>query len=203
MKVVEVFADVCCPFTHVGLRRFVEHRARIGAANDVVLRVHAWPLELINGEPLSATVVAHEVRDLRAQVAGDVFTGFRAEAFPATSMPAFALAAAAYERDLALGERVSLAVRDALFERGVDVSSPDALAELARELGVPAAAGGHDAVEADWAQGRSRGVVGSPHFFASGEGFFCPGLSIDQRDGHFHIATDHEAFEAFLARVYG
>jgi hypothetical protein len=30
MTVIEVFADVACPFTHVGLRRFVDRRAELG-----------------------------------------------------------------------------------------------------------------------------------------------------------------------------
>lgn len=50
VRVVEVFADITCPFTHVGLRRLVRHRESVGR-NDVVLRVRAWPLELVNDEP--------------------------------------------------------------------------------------------------------------------------------------------------------
>ena len=53
---IEVFADVVCPFTHVGLRRLVDRRDELGAS--AVLRVRAWPLELINGEPLAADLVA-------------------------------------------------------------------------------------------------------------------------------------------------
>lgn len=64
---IEVFADVVCPFTHVGLRRLVERRHELGSS--AVLRVRAWPLELVNGEPLAADVVAEEVRELREQVA--------------------------------------------------------------------------------------------------------------------------------------
>ena len=51
MDALEVFADVCCPFTHVGLRRIVRRRAELGR-DDVVLVVRAWPLELVNGVPL-------------------------------------------------------------------------------------------------------------------------------------------------------
>ena len=48
MRTIEVFADVLCPFTHVGLRAVAEQRARAGR-DDVVIRVRAWPLELVNG----------------------------------------------------------------------------------------------------------------------------------------------------------
>src|SRR5206468_3084962 len=50
--VIEVFADVRCPFTHVGLTRFVARRHELGR-REPRLRVRAWPLELVNGEPLS------------------------------------------------------------------------------------------------------------------------------------------------------
>jgi hypothetical protein len=49
-RLVEVFADVGCPFAHVGLRRFVERRDELGR-DDVVLWVRAWPLELVNARP--------------------------------------------------------------------------------------------------------------------------------------------------------
>jgi len=45
--VIEVFADVACPFTHVGLKSFVARRAGLGR-DDVILRVRAWPLEIVN-----------------------------------------------------------------------------------------------------------------------------------------------------------
>ena len=91
--VVEVFADLGCPFTHVGLRRFVERRAERGRG-DVHLLVRSWPLEVVNGTPLDADFIAEEVDDIRAAVAPDLFTGFAATAFPASSIPGLALAAA-------------------------------------------------------------------------------------------------------------
>jgi hypothetical protein len=83
VTVSEVFADVRCPFTHVGLRRLVEHRNRTGA--DITLWVRAWPLELVNAAPLDDQLIAHEVVELRRQVAPELFDGFRASRFPAGS----------------------------------------------------------------------------------------------------------------------
>src|SRR5947209_6984790 len=97
---IEVFADVACPFTHVGLRRFVSQREASGR-RDLVLRVRAWPLELVNGVPLDAAFIAEEVGDLRAQVAPALFAGFDERRFPHSSLPALALAAAAYEEGAA------------------------------------------------------------------------------------------------------
>ena len=85
MTTIEVFADVACPFTHVGLRRLVERRDELGRT-DVRLRVRAWPLEVVNGEPLDPAFIEEEVDDIRAQVAPDLFTGFRRGAFPASTL---------------------------------------------------------------------------------------------------------------------
>ena len=91
---IEVFADIVCPFTHVGLRRLVE--ARDARSAHSTIRVRAWPLEWVNGRPFDAEVVGHEIEALRSDVAPEMFAGFDAAHFPRTSMPAFGLVAAAY-----------------------------------------------------------------------------------------------------------
>jgi predicted DsbA family dithiol-disulfide isomerase len=197
---IEVFADVTCPFTHVGLRRLVKRRGDLGSS--AVLRVRAWPLELVNGIPLAADLVAEEVRALRKQVAPDLFAGFDPTRFPKTSLPAMAVAAAAYRRSAPLGERVSLAVRQALFEEGRDIAAGDVLADIARahHLTGPDAAD-RAAVFTDWSEGRRRGVQGSPHFFVGDEGFFCPALKITRVADRLQIANDDATLEAFLTRA--
>ena len=102
---VEVYADLGCPFTHVGLRRFVERRAEAGR-DDIALVVLAWPLEIVNGRPLDPAFIAEEVDEIREQVAPGVFAGFDPAAFPATSIPGMGLAARAYEQGAAVGEAV-------------------------------------------------------------------------------------------------
>ncbi len=195
--VIEVYADIWCPFTHVGLRRLVDERAKRGAA--VVLRVRPWPLEIVNGKAMDAGFIGEEVDDLRAQAAGDLFTGFDVEHFPSTTLPALALAEAAYRQDAATGEALGLALRDALFEQGRDIGDPVVLAELASALGVGTATQADaDAVLASYEEGRARGVIGSPHFFTPAGGFFCPALDIERVDGHLQIRPDLRAFEAFV-----
>jgi predicted DsbA family dithiol-disulfide isomerase len=203
MTVIEVFADVCCPFTHVGLRRLVERRRSL-AREDVALRIRAWPLELVNGAPLDPAMIAEEVDELRAQVAPDLFEAFDPAAFPPTSMPALQLAAAAYDASLATGEQVSLALRTALFEHGRDIAAPAVLAEVAREAGLTGPAASQERVRADWAAGRARGVVGSPHFFVGEDqdGFFCPTLDISRVDGHLRITMDEAGIEEFLRSCF-
>jgi predicted DsbA family dithiol-disulfide isomerase len=205
-----VFADVACPFTHVGLCRLIEARAAASRL-DVGLWVRAWPLELVNGEALDPTFVAEEVDELRDQVAPDLFAGFRADRFPRTSLPAFVLAGDAYAVSAERGEAASLALRHALFEEGRDVADPAVLAELASELGLPTAAeraeadrhgDDHPGPLADLAEGRERGVIGSPHFFTPVGDFFCPSLDIARVDGRLRIVADVEAFESFAAACF-
>ena len=198
---IEVFADVVCPFTHVGLQRLVAHRREIGA-NDVI-RVRAWPLELVNGKPLAAALVAEEVAELRAQVTPDLFVGFAQTQFPSTSLPALDLAAAAYRRSTPVGEQVSLALRHALFEEGRDIASPTVLADIARSHDLrPTGPGDRAAVLDDWEDGRRRGVAGSPHFFVDGNDFFCPALEISRVENHLQIRRDDAGFERFLAQAF-
>ena len=201
METIEVYADVRCPFTHVGLRRLVQRRAERGGGPRLV--VHAWPLELVNGEPMDPHHIGVEVDAIRDQVAPDLFAGFTVEAFSSTSLPALALTAAAYEVSGEVGEQVALVVRDAQFEQGRDIADASVLAAIAAERGVgPVTEAHHEQVRADWATGVERGVIGSPHFIVDATGFFCPGLDIAHDDAGFHIAPDAEAFEAFVAQAF-
>jgi predicted DsbA family dithiol-disulfide isomerase len=197
-RLVEVFADVGCPFAHVGLRRFVERRDELGR-DDVVLWVRAWPLELVNARPLDPHLIAEEVDEIREHAAPDLFTGFDTTSFPASSLPAFALAAAAHRRDPSTGERVSLALRDLVFEQGVDIADAAVLDRLAEEHDLTVDRVDHECVLGDHAEGVRRGVVGSPHFFTAGGGFFCPALDVSRDSrGHLRISTDPDGFAAFV-----
>ncbi|HYF46045.1 MAG TPA: DsbA family protein, partial [Acidimicrobiales bacterium] len=193
-----------CPFAHVSLHRLVDDRARAGA-EDVVIRVRAWPLELVNGEPTEADHAASEIDDLRAQVAGDLFTGFERSAFPVGSIRALGLSVAAYDVGPEVGEAVSLAVRDALFEHGRPIGDPEVLAAVAAEHGVdlPEEEESRRRVEADLAEGRARQVEGSPHFFVGGASFFCPALDIEDQGDHLRISVEHQRNEDFLRRAFG
>ncbi len=206
MDIVEVFADVLCPFTHVGLHTLIDRRAERGL-DEPRLRIRAWPLELVNGKPLDPGHIAAEIVALRASVRPDLFAGFTVDTFPSTSMTAFALTAAAERSgDPVLAERVGMAVRDAVFEHGLDIGRPEVVAEIAAQFGLrPLDAAATDAaVRSDWAEGKERGVVGSPHFFTEGGGnWFCPALAISRDDvGNFIVAWK-EGNEAFLGSVFG
>jgi 2-hydroxychromene-2-carboxylate isomerase len=202
MPTIEVFADVTCPFTHVGLHRLVERRTALGR-DDVRLLVRAWPLELVNGTGLDPCAVATKVGALRASVGPDLFGGFDPATFPPTTLPALDLAAQAYRRGLVVGEQVSLRLRDAVFEEGHDVSDPGVLAEIAEGARVPHPAEGvRHQVIADWREGVERHVVGSPHFFVGDQDWFCPSLRIAHVDGDLQIDRDIEEFERFVGACF-
>jgi len=204
MTVLEVYADIWCPFAYVGLHCVAARRSARGRG-DVPLVVRAWPLELVNGAPLDPDTTASHVRELRAQVAPHLFAGFDTRHFPTTSLPALALAHAGYRRDLATGEAVSFALRDALFEKGLDLSRPDVLSDVAGPLGVgPAGAADEESVRRDWEDGVRRGVEGSPHFFCGSVDTFCPALDISRReDGELVVRNDTAALETFLDTCFG
>jgi len=201
--VVEVYADVTCPFAYAGLGALMRHRHERGR-DDVVIRVRAWPLELVNGKPLDPLHTAEHVEALRAQVTPDLFAHFEPAHFPRTALPALALVAAAYRVGDRVGEDVSMALRRALFEEAADISQPGVLAEVARAYGTGATGPADDAaVLADWHEGQARGVQGSPHFFCGDADAFCPSLDISRDGGGLlHLRRDTDALDDFLAGCF-
>ena len=204
-KYIEVFADVGCPFTHVGLLRFVESREE-RARQDVRLRVRSWPLEIVNGEPMSGSFIAEEVAEICEQVSG-YFDGFDGTAFPSSSLGAMALASVAGSVDVAVGESVSLELRDLLFEHNTDVSDPEVLEAVAKRWSVPFDTADSELhrqiVLEEHREGVARGVTGSPHFFTSSGDFFCPALAVGRDEsGHLRVTTDPGGFGRFLEACF-
>ena len=200
MATVEVFADIVCPFAYVGLTQLIERRHQLGR-DDVRFRIRAWPLELVNGEPVDAKLIGEEIQAIRPQVAPDLFGGFDPDRFPASTLPALALTACAYDIDDAIGEAVAMQLRRLVFEHGRDVSDATVLTEVAQRNGVPNL-GDMGVVQDEWIVGRSRGVVGSPHFFVDGESVFCPVLDIRHVDGALLVKIDKQAYETFVTRCF-
>ncbi len=120
--------------------------------------------------------------------------------FPATSMPALRLEVRARRQSAEIGERVSLALRDALFERGCNIADPSVLRDIAASCGVPEPlAEVDDEVIADWRDGERRGVIGSPHFFGARGNWFCPTLTITHLDGELRMADNREGLDRLAA----
>ena len=201
MTTVEVFADVTCPFTHVGLKQVVQHVGAMAEPADVLVR--AWPLEWVNGTPLAVDAVLTKAAALTEQLGVNDFAGLRRDRWPESTIPALNLAATAYERDAATGLAVSLALRSALFEEGLDVGDAEVLGSIAADHGLTAPV--RDAlpsITADYELGQRRGVQGSPHFFVDADGFFCPALDLGHDDeGHLTARFDRDQLADFFARI--
>jgi predicted DsbA family dithiol-disulfide isomerase len=199
---LEVFADVWCPFAHVGLRAAAAFRS-VRGREDVPFLIRSWPLELVNGVPLVPATTAEHVRELREQVAPDLFRGFDVAHFPTSSLRALALAELGYRRDAHTGEAVSFALREALFEEGRDVASDEVLGDLATRYGLDPLEATEESVRASWSLGQARGVRGSPHFFCSGRDAFCPTLEVRRDgDGHLEVAWRAHELETFLSTCF-
>lgn len=205
MRTVEVFADILCPFTHVGLHTLIDRRTERGLT-EPRLRIRAWPLELVNEAPLDRHHIAAEITALRDSVRPDLFAGFSIESFPQTSMAAFALTAAADRTDdPVVIEEVGMALRNAVFEEGIDIGRADLVAPIAARLGLEPLDDESTAaaVRADWDEGSSRGVVGSPHFFTDdGGSWFCPGLDISRDSRGDFVVAWKKGTENFVGSVF-
>ena len=176
---VEVFADVNCPFAYVTLTRLKGQRDMLGS--PAVIRVRAWPLELVEARPWDAELVAREVAALQGSVAPDLFAGFPAHSgFPASSIPALNAAAADPS------EAFAIAVRRALWEEGRAVTGSTEPSPV---------------VLADYAEGKARDVLGSPHFFfPRGATVFSPVFDVAQAGSGFTITDRMAGFAALCAR---
>lgn len=198
---VEVFADITCPFTHVGLRIMRAELDKL--STPATVRVRAWPLEWVNGEPMDGTAVAGKVLNLRPQLGDAHFANFDPLSFPTTTIPALNLTASAYELDAESGLRMSLEIRDLLFEQGHDIASNDVLGPLAARYGLdtPTLEPSQSILD-DYEAGQQLQVLGSPHFFVADEDFFCPSLDL-QRDeaGNLKAQVDVHGIADFLSRI--
>lgn len=197
---LDVYADITCPFTHVGLKRVVDEIGHLDEHIDLVVR--SWPLEWVNGAPMDPRAVAKKIATLRDQLGVHLFTGFRVDAWPDSTIPALNLAAAAFDVDGATGLAVSLAVRDALFEEGRDIGDPAVLAEIAERFGLPTPDTEPCArLCAEYEEGQRRGVRGSPDFWLGDSEFFCPALTLGHDDAGLTAEFDADGLQRFLDQV--
>lgn len=196
---IEVFADVWCPFAYVGLRTIASELKRRGRS-DVELHVRAWPLERVNDAPMNPAKTEEHIHHLRASVAPDLFRGFNNKTFPTTTIPAMALTACAYRTSSSAGIAMAFAVREALFEDGLNIADDEVLQRLAARFGLHMPdVNDFQSVIDDWHEGQRRGVIGSPHFFCGDLQGFCPALDITRDPEHgMTIAMDSAGATAFL-----
>jgi hypothetical protein len=86
---------------------------------------------------------------------------------------------------------------------GRNIADAAVLRDIADPYDLPAGRAADDkAVLAEWDEGRRRGVVGSPHFFAGGRDFFCPSLQITRIHGHLRVRFDQQGLQDFLQACF-
>ncbi len=122
MTEIEVFADVGCPFAHMGLSMLVDERAR----RESVRRETPGPGLATGDRQWQTGSKRGRRRKGRSAAASQLGTGrfhdFDGSAYASTFLPAMELTAAAFEADPRIGEAVALEVRDLTFEQSVDVA---------------------------------------------------------------------------------
>ena len=189
--IVEVFADVSCPFAHVGLRRFVEQRALVLTGRP---------------RPSSPRVAARARQWLSARSPNrprHMSRSFATKSHPISS-PASTLDRSPNRhsrrwdwRPPHIGSAIASGNGSAwryamLSSKPAATSATRRYSERSRpnrESSVPTS-DAVDAVIADWEEGKRRGVRGSPEFFVKGRGYFCPTLDITRVGGQLHIVRD-------------
>jgi len=98
---------------------------------------------------------------------------------------------------------MSFALRDALFEEGLDISRSDVLSDIAGSFDIgPYDAADEKAVLSDWEDGVRRGVKGSPHFYCGDFDAFCPSLEISRGEDGLVVRNATAVLDSFLANCF-
>ena len=129
----------------------------------------------------------------------------RSRALPTTTLPALACAHAANRHGTATGEAVSLALREALFEAGLDISrAPGAGRDRRTVWRGPAGPPRRGWRARRLARGNGAGRQGLTTLLLRGPDAFCPSLDISRDgQGHLTVKPDFEALDAFLKGCVG
>jgi predicted DsbA family dithiol-disulfide isomerase len=122
---VAIWSDIHCPWAFVATHRLRQERDVRGL--DVVFDQRAWPLELVNGRGIPEHIVPEEMTVL-ANHEPELFSRFRGDSWPSTSLPAFELVAAARRGyGMRAAEDVDYYLRLAFFRDSVNLSIRPAL----------------------------------------------------------------------------
>ena len=193
---IVVFADIGCPWAHVAVHRLHETRARLGLEDDVVFDMHAFPLEVINGQPTPKRILDAEIPVAGALEpdAGWQMWQRPEHEYPVTMLPALEAVHAAKERGARVAERLDRALRRGFFGQSRNVSMRHEILEVARTVesldAVALAAALDDgraraALAEDRAVAEGDEVQGSPHLFLpGGEDVHNPGIAMHWEGEH-------------------
>ena len=217
---IVVFADIGCPWAHVAVHRLHETRARLGLDDRVVFDVHAFPLELVNGQPTPKKTLDAEIPvtgALEPDAGWQMWQRPEYE-YPVTMLPALEAVHAAKEQELKVAEGLDRALRRGFFGASRSVSMRHEILEIAATvpgLDTDALAAALDdgrarsALAADHRVAEGDEVDGSPHvFLPGGEGVHNPGIEMHWEGKHgegFPVVDkdDPGIYERLLAAAAG
>ncbi len=193
---IVVFADIGCPWAHVAVHRLHETRARLGLEGRVVFDMHAFPLEVVNGQPTPKKILDAEIPVAGALEpdAGWQMWQRPEHEYPVTTLPALEAVHAAKEQGLKVSEGLDRALRRGFFGASRNVSMRHEILEVAQTvdgLDVRALAAALDdgraraALAEDRTVAESDEVKGSPHvFLPGGESAHNPGIEMHWEGKH-------------------
>lgn len=193
---IVVFADIACPWAHVAVHRLHETRARMGLDDRVVFDLHAFPLEVVNGQPTPKKVLDAEIPVTGALEpdAGWQMWQRPEHEYPVTTLPALEAVHAAKEQGTRVAEQLDRALRRGFFGDSLNVSMRHEILDVAATvpgLDVTALAAALDdgharsALADDRAIAESDDVDGSPHvFLPNGTGVHNPGIEMHWEGEH-------------------
>ena len=193
---IVVFADIGCPWAHVAVHRLHATRASMGLGERVVFDMHAFPLEVVNGQPTPKKILDAEipVAGALAPAAGWQMWQRPEHEYPVTTLPALEAVHAAKEQGLKVAEGLDRALRRGFFGASRNVSMRHEILELAAtvpglDVGALAAAlddgRARSALADDRAIAESDEVQGSPHLFLpDGVDVHNPGIDMHWEGKH-------------------
>lgn len=217
---IVVFADIGCPWAHVAVHRLHEARGKMGLDDRVLFDVHAFALEIVNGQPTPKKILDAEipVTGALAPDAGWQMWQRPEHEYPVTTLPALEAVHAAKEQGLKAAEQLDRALRRGFFGASRNVSMRHEILEVAATvpgLDVEALAAALDdgraraALADDRALGESDEVDGSPHvFLPNGVSVHNPGIEMHWEGKHgegFPVVDkdDPGIYERLLAAAAG
>jgi predicted DsbA family dithiol-disulfide isomerase len=216
--VVTVFADLWCPFAHIAIHRLHTTRERLGLTGRVHFDVHAFPLELLNGEPSPRTGTDSEAAGLGRlePAAGWQLWQAKDYLFPSTTLPALEAVIAAKAQGLPAAEQLDRALRRAFWAESRCVSNRAVIMAAAASTGVVDTAAlaealddgrARSALSADAALSATERVTCSPHLFLpDGTDLANPGIEV-RWEGDYGVgwpvvvADDPSVYDDLLSRA--
>jgi predicted DsbA family dithiol-disulfide isomerase len=188
---IQVWSDLLCPFSYVGLLRLRRARARRGLDGAVRLEHRVFPLELFNGpHPRRGTdTEAVGLGQIEPEAEFRVWTATN-DLYPHTVLLAAEAVRAAAAQGPAAAEELDLALRRAFWTQSRSIAHRQVILEVAGELpagtlDVAALAAALDSgrhrvdVMTDYAIAQTDAIAGSPTFrFPDGTAVSNPGIQV-------------------------